>query len=98
MLINLKAFLFCILLLFALPSMCAVGGEPDETPEAELPKLVLIGDSIRLSYTPIVAEELGEEAVIVSPPANGQDSANVLRNLTKWVIDEQPDVVHFNAM
>ncbi|MCA9047810.1 MAG: SGNH/GDSL hydrolase family protein [Planctomycetaceae bacterium] len=61
------------------------------------PKVVLVGDSIRLSYAPLVAENLNGTATIVSPAANGGDSSNVLKNLEKWVISEQPDVVHFNC-
>ena len=68
-----------------------------DEPAAKLPKVVLIGDSIRLSYTPEVTRQLQGQAVIVSPSANGQDSSNLLKHLTEWVIREQPDVVHFNC-
>jgi len=64
---------------------------------AAVPKVVLIGDSIRLSYTSKVIQELKGEAEVISPKPNGQDSANVLRNLERWVISEKPDVVHFNC-
>jgi DNA-binding beta-propeller fold protein YncE len=60
-------------------------------------KVVLIGDSIRLGYAPIVARELDGVAVVVSPKPNGGDSANVLRHLEEWVIREQPTLVHFNC-
>lgn len=63
----------------------------------DLPKVVLVGDSIRLSYAPLVQRLMDGKATIVSPRTNGQDSRNVLRNLESWVIKEQPDVVHFNA-
>ena len=62
-----------------------------------LPKVVLIGDSIRLGYAPIVAERLKGKAVVVSSPDNGGDSANVLAHLEEWVIQQKPDVVHFNC-
>ncbi len=62
-----------------------------------LPKVVLIGDSIRLSYAPTVIEELKDQAVVVSPKPNGGDSSKVLKNLEAWVIREQPDLVHFNC-
>ncbi len=64
---------------------------------AELPKVVLVGDSIRLSYAPIVAKQLAGKAVVVSTAANGGDSSNVLRHLDEWVIRQRPDVVHFNC-
>lgn len=64
---------------------------------ASLPKVVLVGDSIRLSYAPIVAEQLAGKAVVIGPKANGGDSSNVLKHLDEWVIREKPDVVHFNC-
>jgi lysophospholipase L1-like esterase len=65
--------------------------------KAPLPKVVLIGDSIRLGYAPLVEKLLQGKAVIVSPKANGGDSANVLKNLEEWVIKEKPDLVHLNC-
>jgi lysophospholipase L1-like esterase len=65
--------------------------------EKPLPKVVLIGDSIRLGYAPFVAKMLDGKAIVVSPTPNGEDSSNVLKNLEEWVIKEKPDVVHFNA-
>ena len=56
-----------------------------------------IGDSIRLGYAPGVAARLAGKAAVVSPPANGGDSANVLAHLDEWVIREKPDVVHLNC-
>ena len=65
--------------------------------EKPLPKVVLVGDSIRMGYAPLVAERLAGKAVIISANANGEDTANVLRNLDVWVINEQPAIVHINA-
>lgn len=65
--------------------------------QPKLPKIVLIGDSIRLSYAPTVITELEGTATVVSPKPNGGDSSNVLKHLQEWVIKEQPDVVHFNC-
>ncbi len=62
-----------------------------------LPKVVLIGDSIRLSYTETVRKRVTGKAVVASPKANGGDSSNVLKHLGSWVIREQPDIVHFNC-
>ncbi|MBI1314806.1 SGNH/GDSL hydrolase family protein [bacterium] len=71
----------------------------DQTPTDgdRLPKVVLVGDSIRLSYAEAVGKHLAGKAVIVSPKANGGDSSNVLTHLDGWVIREQPDIVHFNC-
>lgn len=62
-----------------------------------LPKVVLIGDSIRLGYAPTVVKKLEGKAMVVHSPMNGGDSARVLANLKDWAISEQPDVVHFNC-
>jgi lysophospholipase L1-like esterase len=65
--------------------------------ETSLPRVVLVGDSIRLGYAPLVAKRLEGKAIVISPTPNGEDSGNVLRNLEEWVITEKPDVVHLNA-
>jgi lysophospholipase L1-like esterase len=65
--------------------------------EKPLPRVVLIGDSIRMGYAPLVAERLHGKAIVISAKPNGEDSANVLRNLDEWVVAERPDVVHINA-
>src|SRR5262245_60414387 len=65
--------------------------------EKRLPRVVLIGDSIRLGYAPLVAKRLDGKAIIISPAPNGEDSGNVLRNLDAWVLNEKPDIVHINA-
>ena len=65
--------------------------------ERSLPKVVLVGDSIRMGYAPLVAKKLEGKAIIVSAKPNGEDSGNVLRNLDEWVIAEKPDIVHINA-
>lgn len=71
---------------------------PDPAAAAPVPpKVVLLGDSIRLGYAPLVARRLAGQAVVVSPPENGGDSRNVLAHLDAWVVGEQPALVHFNC-
>ena len=72
-------------------------GPPRSADPARLPRVVLVGDSIRLGYAPIVARLLSGKAAVISVEANGGDSGNVLRNLEEWVVREKPDIVHFNA-
>lgn len=62
-----------------------------------LPRVVLIGDSIRMGYAPLVSKLLDGKAIVISPKPNGEDSGNVLKNLDEWVVQEKPDVVHINA-
>src|SRR5947209_3922130 len=59
-------------------------------PKGDLPKVVLIGDSIRMGYAPLVAKRLEGKAIIISSKANGGDSSNVLKNLEEWTIKEKP--------
>lgn len=61
------------------------------------PKVVLLGDSIRLSYTPYVTKQLEGQVQVVSPKPNGGDSSRLLANLEEWAIREQPAIVHFNC-
>jgi hypothetical protein len=75
----------------------ATRGQTDASRAAELPRVVLIGDSIRLGYAPRVAERLSGKAVVISPAENGGDSANVLAHLDEWVLRHKPDVVHLNC-
>jgi len=60
-------------------------------------KVVLIGDSIRMGYQPIVADILAGEADVWGPEANGGTSANVRANLNAWGIERPADVIHINA-
>ena len=87
--------LFCVLTCGSI----AIAQETNVDPKSEpqLPKVVLIGDSIRLGYAPEVAKLLAGKATIVHAKANGGDSANVLKNLAAWAIAEKPDIVHFNC-
>jgi lysophospholipase L1-like esterase/dienelactone hydrolase len=85
-----RAVSLCVLL-------AATSTLPAQQTKKDLPKVVLIGDSIRLGYAPLVAKRLEGKAVVISPKANGGDSANVMKNLDEWVAREKPDVVHFNC-
>ncbi len=89
-----QAISLCSLFVLLAPS-------PAQTPPAagpaDLPTVVLIGDSIRLGYAPLVVKRLEGRARVVSPAANGGDSANVLKHLDEWVIGAKPAVVHFNC-
>jgi lysophospholipase L1-like esterase/dienelactone hydrolase len=81
--------------ILALVALAAIAS-PGARAQAGLPKVVLVGDSIRLGYAPRVAARLAGKATVISSPANGGDSGNVLDHLDEWVIREKPDVVHLN--
>jgi hypothetical protein len=60
-------------------------------------KVLLIGDSIRQSYQPHVAELLKDEAVVVGPEDNCKFAKYTTWYIKAWV-DElgHPDVIHWN--
>lgn len=60
-------------------------------------RVLLIGDSIRLSYQNEVRARLADVAFVSGPNDNGQHTVNLLLNLWSWVITQAPDVVHLNA-
>ena len=64
---------------------------------ANKPKVWLLGDSIRMSYQPHVAELLCDEAQVVGPADNCQFSLYTLSSLARWheVLGE-PVLVHWN--
>ncbi len=65
--------------------------------QTALPRVVLIGDSIRMGYAPLVAKRLEGRVEIIAATENGGDSARVLKNLDTWAIGPKPDLIHFNA-
>ena len=61
------------------------------------PKLLLLGDSIRMSYQPHVAKMLDGKAEVVGPADNCQYSLFTLSSLNRWLSAlGRPDVVHWN--
>ena len=63
----------------------------------KLPKVMLLGDSIRLSYQPLVAERLAGKAEVVGPQINGQFALYTLSSIPNWITEfGKPDVIHWN--
>lgn len=64
---------------------------------SDLPKVLLLGDSIRMSYQPWVREQLENLATVVGPADNCQFSLYTLSSLGRW-IDQlgKPDIIHWN--
>lgn len=58
-------------------------------------KAVLIGDSIRMGYQPLVAAKCAGIDVW-GPAENCRHSLWALEHFKPWVADQKPDVVHFN--
>lgn len=86
-----------------LPGIAAFAQPPKAAPGR--PQVLLIGDSIRLGYAPLVAKKLDGIAEVFSVPDNYADTANTLKMLDKFfqegkapfAASPDPLVVHFNC-
>lgn len=59
-------------------------------------RVLIIGDSISIGYTPFVQENLKDKAVIVHNPGNAQHTGKGLKNIEQWIGDEHWDIIQFN--
>ena len=62
----------------------------------DLPKALLIGDSISIGYTPHVANALKGKVQVIHHRGNAQHTGTGLKMLDRWVGETQWDVIHFN--
>lgn len=62
----------------------------------DLPRVLLIGDSISIGYTLDVREMLKDRANVHRIPVNGGPTTNGLQNIQKWLGDSKWDIIHFN--
>lgn len=60
------------------------------------PKVLIIGDSISLGYTPFVKEKLNDNATIIHNPGNAQHTGYGLENIEKWIQQDDYDIIQFN--
>lgn len=60
-------------------------------------RVLLIGDSIRLHYQPVVREELQSEAEVTRPAENCETSRKVRARFAVWLEPYKPDVIHLNC-
>lgn len=65
------------------------------TPKVK-PRILIIGDSISIGYTPFVIESLKNKANVVHNPGNAQHTGTGLQKIQEWVGDGQWDIVQFN--
>ncbi len=61
-----------------------------------LPRILIIGDSISIGYTPYVRTLLTNRAVVVHNPGNAMHTRHGLANLDAWLGTDRWDVIHFN--
>ena len=62
-----------------------------------LPKILLLGDSIRMGYQPAVAELLKGRAQVVAPTDNCRFALYTSHRIYDWIAElGTPDIVHWN--
>jgi acyl-CoA thioesterase-1 len=64
--------------------------------EPHQPRVLLIGDSISIGYTPFVSELLKGKAQVQHPKENCASTVVGLKRLDAWLGSEKWDVIHFN--
>jgi acyl-CoA thioesterase-1 len=82
----------------------AQGGQDGPADGTDLPRVLVLGDSISIGYTPFVRRELEGEAVVVRPvlddggPENCEGTTAGLANMDRWLAagGGKWDVIHFN--
>lgn len=75
---------------FAFPLRGALGED------AALPRVLILGDSISIGYTPLVRDKLQGKAEVLRPKANCGDTRAGLANIESWLGDGKWNVIHFN--
>lgn len=68
----------------------------DAKPDAELPRVLIIGDSISLGYTPHVKQMLKGKADVIHNKGNAQHTGTGLKKIDDWIGKTDWDVIHFN--
>ena len=72
------------------------GSTQSNRKEADLPHVLIIGDSISIGYTKPTIELLKDVANVERVKANCGDTKRGLQNLERWLGKTDWDVIHFN--
>ncbi|MFT5882503.1 MAG: hypothetical protein ACI9FG_001006 [Crocinitomicaceae bacterium] len=91
---KMKKLLIRGLLLSIISLPCSYAKESPQ--EKDLPKVLLIGDSISIGYTPHVKKILKGKAIVTHHKGNAQHTSTGLKKLDGWLGDTEWDVIHFN--
>ncbi len=59
-------------------------------------KILIIGDSISIGYTPFVKEYLKDHAIVEHNPGNAEHTGTGLKKIREWVGDEDWNIIQFN--
>lgn len=60
------------------------------------PKILIIGDSISIGYTPFVKSYFSEKAIVSHNPGNAQHTGTGLSEINEWLAKEDWDIIQFN--
>lgn len=60
------------------------------------PRILIIGDSISIGYTPFVQDYFSDRAIIIHNSGNAEHSGNGLLKIEEWLGDENWDIIQFN--
>jgi lysophospholipase L1-like esterase len=60
------------------------------------PRILIIGDSISIGYTPFVKERLADIADVFHNPGNAQHTGTGLKELDDWIGTGEWDIIQFN--
>ncbi len=69
---------------------------------ADIPNVLILGDSISIGYTPFVQELMKGKANVYRPmkedgkPENCSGTTNGVQHIDRWIGDRKWDVIHFN--
>lgn len=64
--------------------------------QADRKKVLIIGDSISIAYTPHVVNELKDIADVKRNEGNAGPTLRGLENIDQWLGDTKWDIIHFN--
>jgi hypothetical protein len=62
----------------------------------EKPRILIIGDSISIGYTPFVKKALSDKAIVQHNAGNAKFSSYGLEQLDHWLGNEKWDIIQFN--
>ena len=60
------------------------------------PRILIVGDSISIGYTPFVKKMLDGKATVEHNSGNGGPTSNGVAHIQEWLKDGNWDVIHFN--
>lgn len=60
------------------------------------PKILIIGDSISIGYTPFVEAHFSDRAIVTHNVGNAQHTGTGLMNIDTWLGNETWDIIQFN--